>query len=45
MSLVFDTAILSTFGKIEFVDYTMESGILEVASLNKGDLEFLSNQG
>ncbi len=75
MSLVFDTDIISTFGKIkrldllkdlfpntrffippsvynelfkarergyEFVDYVIESGILEVASLNKEELELLS---
>jgi len=74
MNLVFDTDILSTFGKIrrldllkklfpnvrffvpssvynelfkarergyEFVDYVIESGILEVISLNKEELEFL----
>lgn len=75
MSLVFDTDIISTFGKIkrldllkdlfpntrffippsvynelfkarergyEFVDYVIESGILEVAPLNKEELELLS---
>jgi len=75
MSLVFDTDIISTFGKIkrldllkdlfpntrffippsvynelfkarergyEFVDYIIESGILEVAPLNKEELELLS---
>jgi predicted nucleic acid-binding protein len=75
MNLVFDTDILSTFGKIkrldllsvlfpntgffiphsvynelfkarergyEFVDYVIESGILEVIPLNKEELEFLS---
>ena len=75
MNLVFDTDILSTFGKIrrldllralfpntrffippsvynelfkarergyEFVDYLIESGILEVIPLNKEELEFLS---
>ncbi len=74
MNLVFDTDILSTFGKIrrldllkklfpnvrffvpssvynelfkarergyEFVDYVIESGILEVMPLNKEELEFL----
>jgi len=74
MNLVFDTDILSTFGKIrrldllkklfpsvrffvpssvynelfkarergyEFVDYVIESGILEVIPLNKEELEFL----
>ncbi len=74
MNLVFDTDILSTFGKIrrldllrvlfpnarffippsvynelfkardcgyDFVDYVMESGILEVIPLNKEELEFL----
>jgi len=75
MCLVFDTDILSTFGKIrrldllkklfpnvrffvpssvynelfkarergyEFVDYIIESGILEVTPLNAEELEFLS---
>jgi predicted nucleic acid-binding protein len=75
MSLVFDTDVLSTFGKIkrldllrglfpnakffippsvynelfkarergyEFVDYVIESRILEVTPLNKEELEFLS---
>ena len=75
MNLVFDTDILSTFGKIrrldllrvlfpnarffippsvynelfkarergyEFVDYVIESGILEVIPLNREELEFLS---
>ena len=74
MNLVFDTDILSTFGKIrrldllkklfpnvrfsvpssvynellkarergyEFVDYIIESGILEVTPLNREELEFL----
>ena len=74
MNLVFDTDVLSTFGKIrrldllkelfpnagffippsvynelfkarergyEFVDYVIESGILEVMPLNKEELEFL----
>ncbi len=75
MSLVFDTDVLSTFGKIkrlgllkelfpaprffipssvcdelfkarecgyEFVDYVIESEILEVTPLNKAELDFLS---
>jgi len=75
MNLVFDTDVLSTFGKIrrldllkelfpnagffippsvynelfkarergyEFVDYVIESGILEVTPLNKEELGFLS---
>ncbi|MEA1957387.1 MAG: hypothetical protein U9N01_03410 [Euryarchaeota archaeon] len=74
MNLVFDTDVLSTFGKIrrldllkklfpnvrffvpssvynelfkarergyEFVDYVIESGLLEVIPLNKEELEFL----